>query len=68
MRDGGGDKEKWMGSIAVLKVEMSGLAVGVSSKTVPGFRAIQWMVAFAGMEKMVLESVDPRVWFWLYSV
>lgn len=52
MRDGGADKEKWMGSIAVLKVEMSGLAVGVSSETVAGFRAIQWMVAFAGVEKM----------------
>lgn len=30
---------------------MSGLAVGVKSKMVSGFRAIQWMVAFIGMEE-----------------
>ena len=32
---GGGDREKWMDSIAVLKGEMSG--VGMRSKAVPGF-------------------------------
>lgn len=36
---GGGDEEKWTDSIAILKIEMSGLAMGVRSKMVPGFWA-----------------------------
>ena len=64
---------KWTDPIAVLKVEMSGLAVGMRSKMVPRFGAPMYngwwhSVRWGGLEEHILEQADSRALFQLYSV